>query len=114
MIDASALGALAAIRDMKFPKFDGEKVDYKEITSKRLEVTKKPIAVTVIKIGEKFIVDPDSDEEKAIDARLTVTTMEDGTLCALQKGGNYPVSTDDIMKMVDIGAEKGKEMRVVL
>lgn len=114
LIDASALAALAALKDMKFPKLDGEKIDYKEKTDKKLEITKTPIVVTVIKIGEKFIVDPDIDEEKAIDARLTVTTIEDGNLCSLQKGGNYPLTVDDIMKMIDIGIEKGKELRKVL
>jgi len=114
LIDASALAALAALKDLKFPKFDGEKIDYKEKTDKKLEITKTPIVVTVIKIGEKFIVDPDIDEEKVIDARLTVTTIEDGDLCSLQKGGNYPLTVDDIMKMIDIGIEKGKELRKVL
>lgn len=114
LIDVSALAALAALKDMKFPKFDGEKIDYKEKTDKKLEITKSPIVVTVIKIGEKFIIDPDIDEEKVIDARLTVTTTEDGKLCALQKGGDYPLTADDIMKMVDIGIEKGKELRKVL
>mgnify|MGYP001573408107 FL=1 len=75
---------------------------------------KTPIAVTVIKIGEKFIVDPDIEEEKAVDARLTVSTIEDGTLCALQKGGDYPLTIEDIEKMLDIGIEKGKELRKYL
>jgi len=114
LIDASALAALAALKDMRFPKFDGEKIDYKKKTEQKLEITKSPIPSTVIKIGEKFIVDPDSDEEKAIDARLTITAMEDGTLCSLQKGGNYPLTIEDIMKMIDIGMEKSKELRKAL
>ena len=72
------------------------------------------MVVTVIKIGENFIVDPGTDEEKAIDARLTVTTLEDGTICALQKGGDFPLNLDDVMKMVDIATEKGKELRKLL
>lgn len=114
LIDASALAALAALRDTKFPKYDGEKIDYKEKTTKKLEITKSPISVTAIKIGEKFIVDPNYDEEKAIDARLTVTSLEDSTLCALQKGGDYPLSFDDITKMVEIAIEKGKSLRKLL
>ena len=114
LFDASSLAALAALKDAKYPAFDGEKVDYKSKTDKRLELEKTPIAVTVIKIGEKFIVDPDIEEEKAIDARLTVSTIEDGTLCALQKGGDYPLTIEDIEKMLDIGIEKGKELRKCL
>ena len=111
LFDASSLAALAALKNAAYPKFDGEKVDYKEKTNKKLDLEKTPIAVTVIKIGDKFIVDPDIEEEKAVDARLTVSSIEDGTLCAMQKGGDYPLTTEDIDKMLDIGIEKGKELR---
>ena len=111
LFDASALAALAALKDTKFPGFNGEKVDYKNKTGKKLPLEKEPISVTVIKIGKKFIVDPDTEEEKVIDSRLTVASIEDGTLCALQKGGDMPLSHDDISRMLDIGMEKAKELR---
>ena len=114
LFDASSLAAMAALKNTKFPAFDGEKVDYKQKTGKKLELEKVPMAVTVIKIGDKFIVDPDTEEEKAIDARLTVSSIEDGTLCALQKGGDSPLTMEEIDKMLDIGVEKGKELRKYL
>ena len=58
-----------------------------------------------------LLVDADPDEEKVTDARLTVASLADGTLCALQKGGNYPITSEDVMKMADIGVEKAKELR---
>ncbi|MBI2653068.1 exosome complex protein Rrp42 [Candidatus Woesearchaeota archaeon] len=111
LFDASSLAALAALKDAKYPSFDGEKIDYKVKTDKKLLLEKMPIAVTVVKIGDKFIVDPDTEEEKAIDSRLTVSSIEDGTLCALQKGGDFPLTVEEIDKMLDIGIEKGKELR---
>lgn len=114
LIDASALAALAALRDTKFPKVVDDKVDYSEKTNKKLEIKNLPIAVTVVKIGDKFIVDSGSEEEKALDARLIVTTLEDGTLCSLQKGGNAALTEEDISKMADIGLEKGEELRKLL
>jgi len=111
LFDASALAAIAALKNMKFPEYKDDKIDYKKKTNKGLELKDTPLSVTVIKIGNKFIVDPDSDEEKAIDARLSVATLSDGTLCALQKGGDVPLSAEDISKMVDIGVEKGEELR---
>ena len=114
LLDASSLAALAALKNTVYPSFDGEKVDYKNKTSKKLELEKAPIAVTVIKIGNKFIIDPDTEEEKVIDARLTVSSIEDGTLCAMQKGGDFPLTMEDIDKMLDIGIEKGKELRKYL
>ena len=111
LYDASALAAIAALKNMKFPEYKDDKVDYKKKTSKGLDLKDIPLSVTVIKIGDKFIVDPDSDEEKAIDARLTVASLSDGTLCAMQTGGDYPLTADDVSNLVDIGIEKGKELR---
>jgi len=111
LFDASALGAIAAMKTMKFPEYKDGKIDYKKKTSKGLDLKDTPLSVTVIKIGNKFIVDPDSDEEKAIDARLSVASLSDGTLCAMQKGGDVPLSAEDVVKMVDIALEKGKELR---
>lgn len=114
LFDAASLAAYAALQNTVFPKFDGEKVDYKEKSNKKLELNNVPLSVTVCKIGDYFIVDPISDEEKVIDARLTVVTIEDGTLCAMQKGGEVPLTEDDITKMVEIGTQKGKELRGAL
>ena len=111
LFDASSLAAIAALKDARYPSYDGEKVDYKNKTQTKLELEKMPIAVTVIKIGERFIVDPDIEEEKVIDARLTVSSMENGTICALQKGGDFPLSIEDIDAMLGIGIEKGEELR---
>ena len=36
LLDASSLAALAALKDTKYPSFDGEKVDYKAKTRKKL------------------------------------------------------------------------------
>ena len=114
LLDASSLAALAALKDTKYPAFDGEKVDYKTKTDKKLALEKMPIAVTVIKIGDKFIVDPDTEEERAVDARLTVSSIEDGTLCAMQKGGDMPLTMEDVDRMLDIGIDKAKELRKYL
>lgn len=114
LIDASALAAVAALKNMTFPKYENDKIDYKEKTNKKLEMKDFPITVTVIKIGDKLIVDPDSEEENVIDARLTVASLSDGTLCALQKGGDYPLTSEDVDKMVDVALEKAKELRKLI
>ncbi|MBR9691821.1 exosome complex protein Rrp42 [Candidatus Woesearchaeota archaeon] len=115
LFDASALGALAALKNAKFPKLgEGEVVDYSEKTDEALPLAKMPVSVTVCKIGSHFIIDPTTEEEKVIDARLTVATDEKNQLCALQKGGDYPLTIDDISKMLDIGVEKCNELRKAL
>jgi exosome complex component RRP42 len=114
LFDAAALGAIAALQNAKFPGFDGEKVDYKEKTDKGLPLKNIPLSVTICKIGNRFVVDPSTEEEKVIDARLTVASIEDGTLCALQKGGEAPLTSEEILAMIDIGVEKGKDLRGAL
>lgn len=114
LFDAAALAALAALKDAKFPKLEGKKVNYKEGTNKKLPFEKLPVSCTVIKIGNHFIVDPNYDEDKIVDARLTVGILEDGTVCSLQKGGDIGLSVDDIDKMVEIALKKTKELRKAL
>lgn len=111
LYDASALAAIAALKNMKFPEYKDDKIDYKKKTSKGLDIKDTPLSVTVSKIGDNFIIDADYEEGKAIDARLSVASLSDGTLCAMQKGGDEPLSAEDIAKMVDIALEKGKELR---
>ena len=111
LFDASALAAIAALKNIKFPEYKDCVINNKKKTDKKLELMDIPLSVTVSKIGDKFIVDPDSEEEKAVDARLTVASLSDGTLCALQKGGNYPLTAEDVSKMIEIAIEKGKELR---
>jgi len=111
LLDASALASIAALQDARFPKYENEEIDYKTRTDKKIELGKIPIAVTVVKLGNNFLIDPNIDEQKAIDARLTVTVTEDNTICALQKGGDNPMFVEDISKMVDIALDKSKELR---
>jgi len=114
LLDAASLAAMAALKDAKFPKYENDKIDYNEHTKEKVPLEKEPIAVTVFKIGNHFIVDPIHEEEENIDARITVTTMKDGTLCSLQKGGESPLTVEDIDKMVEIAQKIAKDLRAKL
>lgn len=111
LFDASALAALVAVKNAVFPKLDGDKIDYSEKTKNKLPLSKEPISVTVLKIGKHFIVDPTITEEAKLDARLMVSFSEDGTIHAMQKGGETTLSTDDLKEMVKIAKTKTKELR---
>ncbi len=111
LFDAAALGAIAALKNTKFPKYEDGKIDYMEKTKESLPLEKVPVAVTVHKIGETLIVDPLEEEEQNSDARLTVTTQEDGAMCSLQKGGDSPLSVEEIDKMAALAQKKAEELR---
>lgn len=111
LMDAAALATIAALKDTKFPDYDGEKVDYKKKTTKKLPLNETPISVTVFKTGEGLFVDPTKKEEKDYDARLTVASIDKDTICAMQKGGNVALTQEDILKMVDLALKKSKELK---
>ena len=48
-------------------------------------ITTIPVSVTMAKINNHIIVDPNEDEWNVMDARITITTNSDGNICALQK-----------------------------
>lgn len=112
LFDASNLAALAAIQDTKYPVVNDNKViDYKHHTEEKLKLEHLPIGVTIGKIGKYLLIDPLPSEQQVLDSRLTVTLLEDGTICALQKGGMESVSLDDVSAMIDLAMEKSVELR---
>jgi exosome complex component RRP42 len=112
LMDASALAAVAALRNAVFPKLnEDDTISYDQKTDKKLPLVQTPIEVTVHKLGDHLLVDPVPDEEKAAEARLTVALNDKNVICAMQKGGETPLSIDEISRMVDIAIEKAKELR---
>lgn len=112
LIDMGGLAALAALKNARFPKVEKDgTVNYHERTNQKLELDKVPIPITISKIADLLIVDPTAEEEKAVDARLTVTVLEDEKICALQKGGDQPLTTQDIEKMVELAIQTSKTLR---
>ncbi|MFC2136133.1 RNA-binding protein [Bacteroidota bacterium] len=114
MMDLGALGAMAALKNARIPELKEGVPDYKNKGKKSLPISKVPIEVTVSKIGNNYVVDLTDEEEQFVDARLTVAVLEDGSLCAMQKGGDIPLLEDDIFTMIDLAIKKSKELRKVL
>jgi exosome complex component RRP42 len=107
LMDASALAAIAALTDIKPPEDEGW-------TLPAFPLKEKPIAVTVVKINGQLIVDPGLDEERVMDARLTITTTENGNICAMQKGCAGAFSREEIEQAYKIAREKAAELRKLL
>lgn len=115
LIDASALAALAALLNTKMFKYQ---VKDSEIEIKpgytQLPIRNHPIAVTLAKINEKLIVDPEIGEEQVMDTRLTMTIEKDGKICAMQKGGSGYFTTQQILEAAKIAQEKSVELRKLM
>lgn len=112
LIDASALASLAALRNTMKPVYDVKDGEV-FLTNKKepLKVEKKPVAVTIVKIGDSLVLDPSVDEEEVMDARMTVTIDEDGNICAIQKSGSQGLTLEEIGKAINIAVEKAPEIR---
>lgn len=112
LLDAAALGAISALKNTKYPQlFEDGTVNWEIKTDKKIPIANEPIEITVLKIGEFMLVDPSPEEESLADARLTIAVSKDGTVHALQKGGETPLTIEEIDKMIEIVQDKSKELR---
>ena len=111
LIDAAGIASIAALINTRMPKYEDGKIIYGEYSGK-LPITCVPIPCTTAKIGTSLLMDPELDEEYAMDARLTVATTDN--VNAMQKGGNGAFKEDEIMAAVDSAYEKGRDIRKLI
>ncbi len=104
LLDAAGIGAIAALKNAKIPKYDekNERVLYGEKTKDNLPLAKEiPIAITVHKMGENFIVDPTREEEDISETRVTVGSSN-GIISSIQKGREKSLKLEEFDKVLDL------------
>lgn len=112
LMDASALAAVAAILTAEIPKAlinERGEVTINKSEKQRLPIKNIPITVTIAKISDKLVVDPNLDEEEVADAFLTATFVDD-KVCAIQKRGEKGLTAEEIMKALQIARQKAREL----
>lgn len=115
LIDASALAAVAALREAVFPKLEEDKVKYGEFTTKKLPLNEPPVTVTCYKISNSFIVDPTSAEEETSSGRISVAITYDKEskepwIHALQKSGDSAFTEAEIFEAIKIASNESKKL----
>jgi exosome complex component RRP42 len=111
LFDATSYAVVAALLGAKLPILemqDGKVVDTGN--TRDMPITTVPVSITAARIGDYILTDPASEEEACMDARITITTNEEG-LCAIQKGFTGSFTADQIKKAVDTARIKGQEVR---
>ena len=103
LIDACTLGALTALKTAVV-KAEG-------MDEFKLPVDNLPISVTMVKIGNTLLCDPSVEEEQMAEARITVSTTEDGHIRAMQKGKVGSLSIDEIKNAISISLKVGSALR---
>ncbi len=77
-------------------------------------ITTIPVSVTMGKIGDQIIVDPNADEWGCLDARITITTNSDGNICAVQKGGNDGFTVEQLVQCSQLSISTAAKIRETL
>ena len=112
LFDATSYAVVSALRTAKMKKYV-VKDDKAEATEEwvPVPVERNPVSVTMARIGDKLVVDPSTEEEASMDMRITITTDDDGNVCASQKGEASTISPELVMQAVDTSTRIGKEIR---
>lgn len=116
LFDACAYAATAAILTAKTPKWE-MKDDVPTLVEggeSSVPINTIPVSVTMGKIGNYIVVDPNGDEWNSMDARITITTDSNGNLCALQKGGTGGFTFEEVIKCGEISVKVGSKIREML
>ncbi|MFZ9005921.1 MAG: exosome complex protein Rrp42 [Nitrosopumilaceae archaeon] len=116
LFDACSYAATAAVLKSKLPKWEmkDDVPTLVEGEESELPTTTIPVSVTMGKIGNHIIVDPNGDEWASMDSRITITTDSDGNVVALQKGGNDGFTVDEIVKCSELSIKAGAKIRETL
>jgi exosome complex component RRP42 len=112
LLDAAGIGAIAALKTAKIPKYDEEagKTQFGEWTNKNVPLAKDtPISITVHKMGNSLIVDPNKEEEDISETRVTIAS-HDGTIHSMQKGNEKELSIEEFNKILDLVEKTEKEI----
>ncbi len=114
LTDAASIGTLAALMTAKIPKFeiteDEQVLIDKSTYVGELPLRKKVVTVTIGKIKDALIVDPDQEEESVLDSKIMIAVDEDGVIAGIQKAGLASITKEEAIKAAEIAIEKGKEM----
>ena len=110
LIDAAGLAAVAALSELKIPKYEDAKALRGPEHYTPLPLKEIPTYCTFAKIGDKILSDANFLEEVAADARLTISN-NDSMVFAFQKLGSGSFSRQEVMDMVDRSFDKWQELK---
>jgi len=113
LFDACSYAATAALLTSKTPKWEmvDDRPTLVEGGESELPISTIPVSITMGKIGNYIVVDPNGDEWASMDARITITSDSNGNICALQKGGSNGFTQDEINQCGEISVKVGTIIR---
>ncbi|GAA5824690.1 hypothetical protein JCM3770_000088 [Rhodotorula araucariae] len=121
MLDCASIAAMTALRHFRKPDATvvGEEVTIHSMTERvpvPLAVHHSPMCLTFAFFGEDSlaVLDPTHLEQQLCTGTLTLALNAQSEICVLSKQGGAPLAADDVMKAVQIAAERVKEVDEVV
>jgi exosome complex component RRP42 len=116
LFDAVSAATVAALLTTRIPKYEVKEGADPIKTEEKipLPIQTVPVAVTMAKIGDYLLVDPTSEEEAVMDARITLVSDDRGNICAGQKGLPGSLSVDQVIFAASTAKHKGEEVRSII
>ena len=113
LFDACSYASTCAILSSKMPKW--EMVDDRPKIVEGAEgptpVQTIPVSITMARIKDHILVDPNGDEWESMDARVTISTNSDENICAMQKGGTGGFTQKQLEDCAELSIKKGALVR---
>ncbi len=114
LFDASTIGAVTALLTAKKPKAYMENGEVKIVDEwEPLPMEWIPASVTIGRINEKLMVDPNFEEENVLDAKICIVFDDGNKICAIQKVFGV-LSIEQMKEAVKLSEKKSSEVRQVI
>ena len=112
LFDATSYAVVLALLTSKFPVYEIK--DEKVVDTGKVQdppINTVPVSITFARIGDSLMLDPTTEEEVCMDARITLTTNSEEEYTAVQKGSNGYLTIEQVLQAADIAMTKGQELR---
>jgi len=111
LFDAGSIATLVTFANAKMPKLDKDNKIIRGEYDGNIKLARYPLLTTFVKVGGKIFLDPTFLEEKAAEARYSVSTSDDGFMTAMQKGVGGSFTLDEVNYMIDKAFKVTDEIR---
>ena len=109
LFDAGEIAAMSALLNSVVPKYEDKKVIREERKTK-LKIDNIVTSTTFAKIGNKLMLDPTGNEERAAACRLTIATDKE-YVRAMQKGLGGGMFVNEVEDLIDVSFNKHAELK---
>jgi len=116
LFDATSYAVVASLLTTKIPKYvvDEKGLPVKTEEKVPLPIQTIPVSMTMARVGDHLLLDPNSEEEALMDARITFVSDDRGNICAGQKGMPGSLTTQQVLQAANTARLKGEETRTMI